>query len=191
MKAKNLFFIPALIAVLNLTPAGPVTAQTFMTLHNFSGSDGANPYAGLITNSSANTLYGTAAYGGSGEVGTVFAVNTDGSGFTTLHDFDYVNDRANPYAGLILSGNTLYGTASEGGNFDEGTVFSVNTGGTGFTTLHSFQGSYRFCLSDFDCPCGFQCFDSTCLRQVFCNGDTRDTEGQKPYAGLILSGNTL
>ena len=42
-------------------------------------------------------------------LGTVFAVNTDGKGFTNLHSFAY-NDGARPRAGLILSGNTLYGT---------------------------------------------------------------------------------
>ena len=78
-------------------------------------SDGANPYAGLIL--SGNTLYGTACGGGSSGNGTVFAVNTDGTGFTNLHSFTHLvlpgtnSDGANPYAGLILSGNTLYGTA--------------------------------------------------------------------------------
>ena len=70
--------------------------------------------AGLIL--SGNTLYGTAVYGGSSGDGTVFAVNTDGTGFTTLHNFTATvygqRDGAFPYAGLILSGNTLYGTAS-------------------------------------------------------------------------------
>src|SRR6266446_6596794 len=37
---KNLFLLPALIAVLNFMPAGRVTAQTFTTLHSFTG-DGA------------------------------------------------------------------------------------------------------------------------------------------------------
>ena len=50
------------------------------------------------------------------------------------------SDGANPRAGLILSGNTLYGTASNGGTSGNGTVFAVNTDGTGFTNLHSFTG---------------------------------------------------
>src|SRR5438270_518090 len=104
-----------LIAVLNLIPAGRVTAQTFTTLHSFNHSDGANPLAGLVL--SGNTLYGTAQSGGSSGYGTVFAVNTDGTGFTNLHSFTARNtfgansDGANPAAGLVLSGNTLYGTA--------------------------------------------------------------------------------
>ncbi len=62
-------------------------------------------------------------------------VNTDGTGFTTLHSFTasygsypvYTNsDGANPYAGLILSGNTLYGTTYKGGSSGRGTVFSLS-----------------------------------------------------------------
>src|ERR1019366_1653347 len=112
----NLFLLPALIAGLGLIPAGRVTAQTFTNLHSFTGNDGVNPQAGLIL--SGNTLYGTAYGGGSSGAGTVFAVSTDGTGFTNLYSFTAYsiflpanNDGANPYAGLILSGNTLYGTA--------------------------------------------------------------------------------
>jgi uncharacterized repeat protein (TIGR03803 family) len=71
--------------------------------------------------------------------------------FTALHDFSALenipetytftnSDGAIPEAGLILSGNTLYGTASEGGIYSYGTVFSVNIDGTDFTNLHSFAG---------------------------------------------------
>ena len=118
MKTKNLFVLPALIAVLNLPPAGRVTAQTFTALHSFTGgSDGVYPKAGLIL--SGDTLYGTAVGGGSAGNGTVFALNIDGTGFRILHSFTatsgyphYSNsDGASPLAGLILSGDTLYGTA--------------------------------------------------------------------------------
>src|SRR5213593_2868323 len=90
---KILFLLPALIACLGLIP-NQVTAQTFTTLHSFTAltgpdfstnSDGARPRAGLI--SSGDTLYGTARNGGSSGWGTVFAVNTDGTGFTNLHSF--------------------------------------------------------------------------------------------------------
>ena len=81
----------------------------------------------------------------------MFAVNTDGTGFTNLHSFtatllaDCTNsDGAIRMAGLILSGNTLYGTASDGGSSGNGTVFAVNTDGTGFTNLYSFTATFRF-----------------------------------------------
>src|SRR5947209_7417807 len=48
------------------------------------------------------------------------------------------SDGARPSAGLLLSGTTLYGTASAGGSWGYGTVFKVNIDGTDFVTLHSF-----------------------------------------------------
>jgi uncharacterized repeat protein (TIGR03803 family) len=156
MKSRlHLFLLPALIAGLSIIPAGLVTAQTFTTLHTFDGNDGATPWASLT--SSGNTLYGTTAGKGKWGNGTVFAVNTDGTGFTNLHSFDgYPSDGTDPQAGLVLSGNTLYGTA--------GTVFAINTNGTGFTNLYSFTAT-----SD----------------PYYTNSD-----GDSPN-GLILSGNTL
>jgi uncharacterized repeat protein (TIGR03803 family) len=94
---------------------------------SITNSDGAYPEAGLIL--SGNTLYGTAYFGGSSGVGTVFKVNTDGTGFTNLHSFTagsgsypiYTNnDGALPRAELFLSGNTLYGTTTTGSS--SGTV---------------------------------------------------------------------
>src|SRR5258708_17839235 len=109
----------------------------FTVLHSFTGSsDGVVPQAGLIL--SGNNLYGTAGSGGSSGNGTVFAVNTNGTGFTNLHAFTASTDGANPRAGLILLGNTLYGTAQNGGSSTFGTVFAINTNGTGFTNLHTF-----------------------------------------------------
>jgi uncharacterized repeat protein (TIGR03803 family) len=133
---------------------------------SYTNIDGFQPAAGLIL--SGNTLYGTTCYGGRNGFGTVFAVNTDGTGFTTLHSFTATpnltnSDGANPSASLILSGNTLYGTAESGGSAGNGTVFAINTDGTGFTTLHSFTATPNLTNSD----------------------------GANPYAGLILSGNTL
>lgn len=139
----------------------------FVVLHEFTAatgdyftnSDGVQPVAALLL--SGNILYGTAQAGGSEGVGTVFAINTDGSGFTNLHNFSYppINgDGYFPAGTLVLSGNTLYGTASAGGSNDSGMLFSVNTNGSHFSSLFSFS--------------------------------TNGT-GTSPEGGLILSGNTL
>jgi uncharacterized repeat protein (TIGR03803 family) len=114
---------------------GGVTPQSLTSI-NF---DGANPIGGLIL--SNDTLYGTATTGGSSDLGTVFAVHTDGTGFTILHSFIGGSDGGNPHAGLVLSGNTLYGTASAGGSSGQGTIFAVNMDGTGFTNLYHFTGA--------------------------------------------------
>ena len=144
-RIKQLVLLSALIAGLALTLANQVTAQTFTNLYSFTGgNDGANPSAGLIA--LGNTLYGTAQYGGTNGNGAVFAINTDGTGFTALYGFTPTDangnnsDGANPSAGLIALGNTLYGTAQYGGTSGNGTLFKVNTDGTGFTNLYSFTG---------------------------------------------------
>src|SRR5437667_175569 len=135
MKTKSLLLLPSLIAALNLIPAGRVAAQTFTTLHNFTG--GGIPFAGLVLSSNTlyGTTYGTAYYGGSSGNGTIFKLSTNGTGFTVLQS------GGNPQAGLILSGNTLYGTTVYGGSSGNGSVFALNTNGAGFTILHSFTAT--------------------------------------------------
>ena len=73
-------------------------------------------WAGLVQ--SGNTLYGTTRDGGTNGFGTIFSVNLDGSGFKTLHNFSATNNRDGyrPYAGLLLLGDTPYGTAAAGGD---------------------------------------------------------------------------
>ena len=127
----GVFLLPVLIAGLGLIPAGGVRAQTFTTLHSFTAtsdtfpptnSDGVLPYTVLVL--SGNNLYGTTHVGGSGGGGTVFRVNTNGTGFTTVYSFTPLvsfqnDDGANPSGVLILSSNTLYGTTYTGGGFGQ------------------------------------------------------------------------
>jgi uncharacterized repeat protein (TIGR03803 family) len=76
--------------------------------------DGALPLDALVL--SDNTLYGTTSYGGGAGIATVFAVRTNGNGFTVLHSFTAIDpptlansDGGIPMAGLILWGDALYG----------------------------------------------------------------------------------
>jgi uncharacterized repeat protein (TIGR03803 family) len=143
------------------------TATSTNEMGMYTNSDGANPGGTPVL--SANTLYGTAPQGGSSGNGTIFAVNSDGTGFRVLHTFpgltDHTNsDGATPGAGLILSGDTLYGAAEYGGPFGNGVIFSVKTDGSGFTNIHNFS---------------------------FLNPSGTNLDGTYPYGRLLLSGNTL
>jgi uncharacterized repeat protein (TIGR03803 family) len=93
-------------------------------LHNFvGGSDGANPYSGLIIDKSGN-LYGTTTAGGAYGQGTVFEVAGDKE--TVLYSFAGGNDGADPIASLVFDANgNLYGTTSQGGANGNGTVFKL------------------------------------------------------------------
>ena len=87
-------------------------------------------------------LYGTTQNGGDGDYGIIFKIGTDGSGWTALHSFTGANgDGSTPHGALLLaSDGMLYGTTADGGT--NGTVFKLNTDGTGFTVLHYFPGSF-------------------------------------------------
>jgi uncharacterized repeat protein (TIGR03803 family) len=142
MKAhsRNLFLIPTVMIVLGSIFSGQVSAQTLTVLHNFDGVDARNPYGSLTLCS--NVLYGTTSGDGAGD-GTVFSVNPDGTDFAVLWNF-IVNppgDGNLPTAGLVVYSNVLYGTTEIGGAGNCGTLFSVNTDGTGYTKLMDFAGT--------------------------------------------------
>lgn len=132
--------------------AQPLLAQTPTTLHAFTvpalydpgaNNEGSNPRGKLLVTN--GTAYGTTATGGSGGYGTIFTMNVDGTGFAVLHSVDPLNQYLNSdgallYAGLTLSGNTLYGEAVLGGPGGRGTLFKLNTDGTSYEVLYSFTG---------------------------------------------------
>ena len=70
----------------------------------------------------------------------VFAVNTNGFGFTNLYSFKGGSDGSGPQTGLTLVGNTLYGTTSSGGYYTNGTLFYIRTDGSSYSSFYSFTG---------------------------------------------------
>jgi uncharacterized repeat protein (TIGR03803 family) len=189
----------------NLPTFSPLDTTTFTNI------DGNGPLAALV---SGNTLYGTAGEGGALGRGTIFAVNTDGTGFSVLRSFNGTSDGGHP-SGLLLSGNTLYGTAVYGGSSNVGTVFALSTNGSGFAVLHSFTidgysphgslilssntlyGTTSMGGSSDNGTVFALNVDGTGFRTLYrfpaTSGypDYTNSGGAWPDAGLILSGNTL
>ena len=133
-------FLLVTMAAANL-PAQSVTNRTVFGL---GGTNGSDPLSVVLN---GNTLYGVARLGlyspyGAGE-GTLFSVNTDGTGFTNLVGFAGTNG-AYP-TGLVCQSNTLYGTTGGGGayGYGYGTIYSLAANGTNFTVLHSFDYTKR------------------------------------------------
>jgi uncharacterized repeat protein (TIGR03803 family) len=119
-----------LTSILGVLANQSVEAQTFTVLHTFNGTDGANPYAGVIRDKAGN-LYGTTLNGGRG-AGNVFKLDTAGV-LTTLYSFtNRPGDGASPYGNLVRDpwGN-LYGTTALGigGKFIHGIVYRIGTTG--------------------------------------------------------------
>jgi uncharacterized repeat protein (TIGR03803 family) len=123
--------------VFKVNPDG--SSHVVLKVFNYD-TDGGVSVAGLAL--SGNTLYGTTTYGGLGDKGTIFKINTDGSSFTVLkHFLGAPDDGENPFAALLISGNILYGTASLGGAFNGGIIFQLNTDGGDFTVLKHCNNS--------------------------------------------------
>jgi uncharacterized repeat protein (TIGR03803 family) len=140
MKACGVFLLWA-------ATAAALPAQTFTTLHSFNGTNGSEPYAGLVQGTDGN-LYGTTKQGGANTDGIVFNITTSGM-LTSLYSFCKqrgCTDGADPEAGLVQGTNgDFYGTTFLGGANHAcggnpcGTVYKITSSGH-LTTLHSFDG---------------------------------------------------
>ncbi|MBX3733241.1 MAG: tandem-95 repeat protein [Verrucomicrobiae bacterium] len=126
---------PATVAI-TVLPAGEPAAD-LTVLHVFGEpSTSAIMPMGRVVEGSDGALYGTSHRGGRHNGGTIYRVHPDGGGFVVLRDLEAVSDGGLPYAGLIEgSDGALYGTTSEGGFHDAGTIFRVQPDGSGFLVL--------------------------------------------------------
>jgi uncharacterized repeat protein (TIGR03803 family) len=123
--------------IFKLNPDG----SGFTVLMNFdSSTTGGNCWGGLLLGSNG-VLYGTTYYGGTGDAGTVFMLNQDGTDFAVLKNFDASTTGGSSYARLLEVDKVLYGTTYVGGNGNAGTVFKLNRDGTGFAVLKHFDNT--------------------------------------------------
>jgi uncharacterized repeat protein (TIGR03803 family) len=115
-------------------------APGYKVLYSFKGnSDGEYPLNGTLVQDKAGNLYGTTSGNLNGPYGTVFMLTASGKE-TVLYNFTGGADGGNPFSGLVLSRNTLYGTTFEGGGSgcECGVVFAVNIKKKTETVLYSF-----------------------------------------------------
>jgi uncharacterized repeat protein (TIGR03803 family) len=117
----------------------------YTILYHFEGlpgaNDGSQPVAALFQGA-GGVLYGTTQGGGSNNMGTVFRLNTDGTGYQVIHHFMGTPGDGKMPLGSLVQGTDgfLYGTTYYGGAGDIGTIFKVGTNGDNFVVLRSFSG---------------------------------------------------
>jgi uncharacterized repeat protein (TIGR03803 family) len=157
MKRAKHFLMAAFIL-----PALASSAQVYNILHSFGSQsrDGYGPATDLVL--AGNTLYGATLSGGTNGNGTIFKINTDGSGYQIL--LSLTNGPIE--GGMVLIGDTLYSTTYTGGANDNGSIFKIDTNGSGYAELHSFEATV---------PSAFG----------------TNSDGNRPQGDLVTDGNTL
>ena len=186
-------------------------AQTYKQIYSFRGGrHGSEPYGSLVE--FRGRLFGTTALGGlhngRGGYGTVFALDPTTGKKTTIYIFQGGNDGANPYGGLTLVGDVLYGTTSNGGAANAGTVFSVDPKTHAESIVHTFQGgndgsnpsaALLYVTGTFYGTSGGGAgsagtvfsIDTATGAEKIVHAFQGDSDGYQPYAGLIDVGGLL
>ena len=114
-----------------------------VALHEFGGGsdDGQTSWSSSVLYHEGK-LYGMTRWGGDANAGVLFSVTTEGNDYTHLHEFGaFAGDGIEPHNSLKISGTTLYGMALSGGSYGQGTVFEIDIDGTGYNTIHHFNGT--------------------------------------------------
>lgn len=119
--------------------------NTNLPIKAWVNADGSDPAAGLVQGRDGN-FYGTTSSAGAFGWGTIFRLTPDGF-LTTLYSFTTPDTNNHNYDGLspgseLVEGKdgNFYGTTTQGGDYNGGTVFKITPTG-GFTTLLSFNGT--------------------------------------------------
>ena len=116
----------------------------YVKLLDFTGvSNGSNPYGSL--NYDGAFLYGTTVSGGTNNMGTIFKIMPNGTGYSKLVDFAGNSNGSFPDGSLVSDGTFLYGLAQNGGTGNCisgcGVVFKIKPDGTGYSNLLNFNGT--------------------------------------------------
>jgi uncharacterized repeat protein (TIGR03803 family) len=113
---------------LSPTSSGPWKFTELREFKDTEYNDGFYPLGNLLLDGSGN-VYGTTSEGGDCGFGVVFQLSPKSGGgekYSVIHSFACSGDGAAPLAGMIFDASgDLYGTTSQGGADQVGTVFEI------------------------------------------------------------------
>jgi uncharacterized repeat protein (TIGR03803 family) len=115
-------------------------ASSYSVLHGFGESPDASRMGAGFAQGTDGALYGATFYGGTNNVGAIFRVNEDGSGYQLLHSFTSTGGDGQNASGELTRGwdGYLYGTTPYGGSNGLGTVFRINNDGSDYSVIYNF-----------------------------------------------------
>jgi uncharacterized repeat protein (TIGR03803 family) len=145
-------------------------------------------------------------YGGTNNMGIIFKIKTDGTGYLKLLDFTGTANGSIPFGSLISDGTFLYGMTNAGGLYNKGVIFKIKPDGTSYSDILDFAG-----IANGSAPSGSLIFDGIFLYGMTTNGGTNNdgtifkiksdgtnyfklfdfsstSDGKSPYGDLLLDG---
>lgn len=117
--------------IFKIAPSG----ADFAKIHDCDLATGVAPYGAMVQGPDGS-FYGTMSAGGQNSDGVIFRLQSNGSGYTVLHD---INDHPTKADLLLASDGRLYGTSKSGGANLAGSIFRINPDGSGFQVIHTFN----------------------------------------------------
>jgi uncharacterized repeat protein (TIGR03803 family) len=119
------------------------TGGTLQNTYSFPcGAGGAYPVGGLIQGADG-ALYGTTEDGGANGYGTIFKFNKTAFTTTILHSFGFGDGQYPESAVYQATDAKLYGAASLGGTYGDGTLYDTTTKPV-YAQLYSFNNTANF-----------------------------------------------
>ena len=147
-----------------------------------------------------------AQYGGAYDSGCIYSIDTNGTGYRDLYDFNSINGRI-PAGSLAFLGERFYGMTQYGGADFDGCLFSIDTNGSGYKKLLDFNisngkepndGLVIFGSRLYGVTILGGAYDSGCMFLIDTDGsgykvlhNFNDIGGFTPFASPIISNNTL
>jgi len=118
--------------------------STYTVLYPYGEFDGLTPVALMV--GTDGWLYGVNGSGGTNNLGLIFKLRTDGTGFSVVHQFAAADGQPGQasYGGdsaILEADGWLYGTARSQGANNAGTVYRIRPDGSAFQVLHSFNNT--------------------------------------------------
>ncbi|MGZ3903311.1 MAG: choice-of-anchor tandem repeat GloVer-containing protein [Bacteroidia bacterium] len=147
----------------------------YLKLLDFKDTIHGNNPNGFLT-CDGNYLYGMASNGGVNNFGTIYKLKTDGTGFIKLLNLSDTANGSYPYGGLLLKGTYLYGMTLNGGIYNEGTVFKIDSNGNNYEKI-----------IDFDFGCGSAPFGSLITDGTYMYGMTTSGGANSNYGAIFKS----
>lgn len=119
-----------------------ITTNTITLKVNFPSNNISSAFYSNVIEADTNLLFGSSIQGGLFGSGYIYKYDLGLDLFTMVHSFDYAAGQGRqPTKQILKKDNEIIGLTSNGGDFDDGTIFKFGLDTEIFTQLYSFNKS--------------------------------------------------